>query len=341
VKTFLKYKLDHVFFWLATILFHLYTKLPLLQKTSSAHLAIEVLVRNGLLAVVVYVNFLWLVPQFLKTKKYVQYLVLILALLSFYALGKNVHDQYLYNSLITTSPQMDIYNKTLYNFSIGLFYLAFSTTLLLSKDWFVQREELQQLRIENLNTELQYLKQQINPHFLFNSLNSIYFQIDKDNTKARDTLHKFSELLRYPLYECNGKTVPLEKEIGYLRNFVDLQRLRKDKNYKITFDSHITDPGAEIYPLLLQPFVENAFKHGSHFESKPNEITINILQTDSALILEVRNTKDKMNTMRGEGIGLKNTMRRLDLLYKNVYQLDINDEGEHHNVKLHIPVNPL
>ena len=96
-------------------------------------------------------------------------------------------------------------------------------------------ELIRKIELEKLNTELEYLKAQINPHFLFNSLNTVFFQIDKQNTAARETLSKFSDMLRYQLYECNGKEIAIEKEIQYLKNYVELQRLRKDEHHDIQF----------------------------------------------------------------------------------------------------------
>src|SRR5207247_715454 len=103
------------------------------------------------------------------------------------------------------------------------------------------------------------------PHFLFNSLNSVYFLINKENVEARDTLHKFSEMLRYQLYEANGEVIPVEKEILYLKDYVDMQQLRKDEKFKVEFNCTGNMNDFSIQPLLLLPFVENAFKHISHF----------------------------------------------------------------------------
>ena len=121
-----------------------------------------------------------------------------------------------------------------------------------------------ELAKEKAEAELNFLKSQINPHFLFNSLNSVYFLIDKSNPDARQALHKFSDMLRYQLYEANGEKIPIEKEINYLQDYVHLQQLRKDENYKVQFNCSPDVKNFSIEPLLLIPFVENAFKHISH-----------------------------------------------------------------------------
>ena len=233
MERFWKYKVDHVLFWVITVGFHVYTKFYLLEVAGWWHFLFEVVIRNSLLAGIIYANFDYLVPVFAQQKKWATYALGLLACFAFYVLIKNTHDVFL--TVYTGKGALPFWRYSFYNFSIALFYLSFSLALQLSKEWYFQRLRLRQLEIENLNTELEYLKAQINPHFLFNSLNTIFFQIDKTNLAARETLTKFSDMLRYQLYECNGREILVEREIQYLRNYIDLQRLRKDEKYQIEF----------------------------------------------------------------------------------------------------------
>jgi LytS/YehU family sensor histidine kinase len=262
----------------------------------------------------------------------------LLLLLIAYVLTKNAHDTYVYSYLLK-SQETGFFNSSLYNASIVLFYLSFATAIHLSKQWYLQRELIRKIEVEKLNTELEYLKAQINPHFLFNSINTIYFQIDKQNISARETLSKFSDMLRYQLYECNGHEIPVEKEISYLKNYVELQKLRKDENYTIEFSCAEDMINFTLPPLLLVPFVENAFKHVSHFTEKKNTIKIDVSKTNSIFRMIVFNTKD--NSQRASengGIGLKNIKRRLELSYQNKYLLDIQDTLEHFTVTLELHI---
>ena len=185
-KIFWKYKLDHVLFWIITIAFHIYNRRYLIEKAGWDQFILEILIRNGLLAIIIYINILVLMPKFFQTKKYGRFLLMILLLLLFYTGVKDLHDAYL-NTRIVFSETHDFFKYTYYgkysyyNFSIAVFYVGFTMALELSKDWFIQREHLQKIKIENLNTEINYLKAQINPHFLFNSLNTLYVQIDQKN----------------------------------------------------------------------------------------------------------------------------------------------------------------
>lgn len=335
---FWKYKIDHVIFWVATVCFHMFTRMPLVEKAGAGQFALEIIIRNGLLALLIYGNLFFLIPGFARQKNFLAYGLLLLMSLALYVAGKNAHDVYLYGFILGDEERRYFFDNTFYNLSIAVFYLSFSVALQLSREWYAQRELIRKIEVEKLNTELEYLKAQINPHFLFNSINTIYFQIDKNNTTARETLSAFSEMLRYQLYECNGREIPVEKEITYLRNYVELQRLRKDENYMISFlcnDLH----GFNIAPLLLIPFVENAFKHVSHFQTG-NEIKIDLGKTGDVFNMVVFNTKDPKQKIKfeGSGIGLRNVQRRLELLYNGRHALTINDTPQTFEVKLELIV---
>jgi len=334
---FLLYRLDHIIFWTLTILFHGYTRLPWINKAGIGQFILELIVRNGLLACAIYLTILFSIPRLTNNKQTIGILGIIAAL-AIYVLGKNTHDLYFYGYVVGDPERQHFFYNTFYNLSIVIFYLAFATTLYLSKQWYLQREKMRQIEMEKLNTELEYLRAQINPHFLFNSINTIYFQIDKKNTVARETLEKFSEMLRYQLYECNEASIEIEKEINYLRNYINLQQLRMGERHEVQFSPASDLRGFRIPPLLLMPLVENVFKHVSHFTDKLNEIRIEISRTDEALNFRSYNTKEDGNTKSDGGIGLKNTSRRLELLYGKSYSLQIENESTAYSVSLQIPI---
>lgn len=332
---FLRYKLDHVLFWVLTVFFHGYTRVWLIDQHGAGQFIVELVVRNGLLAIVIYVNLLIIIPRLNSGKNMFSTSLLLLASLVFYVLAKNAHDQYLYGQLI----RPNFLQNSLYNVSIVIFYLAFASALYLSKQWFIQRDLIRKIELEKLNTELEYLKAQLNPHFLFNSINTIYFQIDKQNMAARETLSKFSDMLRYQLYECNSHEIPVEKEINYLKNYVELQRLRKDEHYTIQLSCSEGLTHFSLPPLLLLPFVENAFKHVSHFSDKENLIKIDLDKKGHFFRFSVINTKDNaLQKTENGGIGLKNVMRRLELLYKDRYLLDVIDTTDRFEVNLELKI---
>lgn len=321
----LKFRLDHILFWSITIGFHIYTRLHLIDEAGWSQFVLEIIIRNALLALVIYANSEYLIPEFVYPKKFLRYGIGLTICFSFYVLLKNTHDVYL--TVFTAQAPKPFWQYSFYNFSIALFYVSFALALQLSKEWFFQRERLRQMEIEKLNTELEYLKSQINPHFLFNSLNTIFFQIDKTNLHARETLTKFSDMLRFQLYECNGAYISLEREVNYLKNYVDLQRLRKDEKYQIDFIVSGNLSNRYLAPLIFIPLIENAFKHVSHHREGDNRISIEISTNNDDINLMVLNTKDsrKREGVAG-GIGLKNLKRRLELQYPERHILYIDDQ---------------
>lgn len=331
----LRYRLDQVLFWVFTIFFHAYTRMSLISLVGWKHFLVEVVVRNSLLAGAVYIMLHYTLPHVFQQR--FKAIFLLVTAIFFYVLLKTIHDVYLYE-FVLTDFSVGRFDRAFYNFSIVLFYLAFATTLHLSREWYVQREKMRAMEMDRLQTELQYLRAQMNPHFLFNSINTIYFQIDKQNTTARETLEKFSDLLRYQLYECGDATIAIEKEIHYLSNYIQLQKLRLSESHQVQLQVEDTLNNFSIVPLILVPFIENAFKHVSHHAYKPNEIEVTIVRNEARLQLRVINTIEQSPAKPVGGIGLANVKRRLDLIYGDRYRLDIQSDADRFFVTLEIPI---
>jgi two-component system, LytTR family, sensor kinase len=204
----------------------------------------------------------------------------------------------------------------------GFIRLAFS---------FIRNQnEKKALENANLNAEVNFLRSQINPHFLFNTLNSIYSQAHNKSESTEYSILKLSELLRYVLYDSGDSKVELAKDIQYINNYIDLQRMRLSS--KITINYSVNGPlqGLMIAPLLLMTFIENAFKHGISY-AHSSVINIQIRVFEETLTLLVSNPVVETNSFAPGGLGLKNVTRRLDLLYPGKFQLDVQ-----HNDSLHI-----
>lgn len=195
------------------------------------------------------------------------------------------------------------------------------------------------LQKEKAQTELNFLKAQINPHFLFNSINSLYAEIEKTNTSARNIVLQFSEMLRYQLYECNVEEIEIEKEIEYLRNYIGLEILRKGDYLRVNFETKGEMYGFKIAPLLFITFIENAFKYASSHDDKPNTIEIRLERKGQILNFQSVNTKDSIasrSLVEDHGIGIKNVKRRLELLYPGKHDLAITDDENSFGVHLKI-----
>ncbi|MBW1295085.1 sensor histidine kinase [Aquimarina litoralis] len=193
------------------------------------------------------------------------------------------------------------------------------------------------LEKEKIEAELIQLRNQVHPHFLFNTLNNLYALIIKKSDDAEVAVLKLSKLMRYMLYEANTDKVSIKKEISYLKNYVDLEKLRFGNFVDISFHSELDDDYL-IAPFLIIPFVENAFKHGTS-SSKKSWIVINISTKQNKLVLHIENSKFQNNHPEKNftgGIGFTNVKKRLDLLYPNNYSLDINDSNESFEVLLQL-----
>ncbi|WP_159025716.1 sensor histidine kinase, partial [Aquimarina sp. Aq78] len=195
----------------------------------------------------------------------------------------------------------------------------------------------QNLLEETYKTELKYLKAQLNPHFLFNGINSVYHLIGKNDALAKQTLLQFSGLLRYQLYE-SGTHISLEKELDYVLKYIKIEETRRGSDIHLEYDIQFENSNKKIAPLLLIPFIENAFKHCSnHMDSSTNTIHIKIEEAGGKLHLDVTNSYDQLsNENVAGGIGLTNVQKRLSLLYPNTHQLKINKEKIHFIVDLSI-----
>lgn len=323
--------ITHLLFWVAAGLLWFYLRY---QDYPTLHQAALVsIIKISYLALLVYFANLVLVPKFLYRKKYVAFgliFVAATALCSFFKLimmSWVLHDPHLLDAV---QIKQKVYN----NFVTQFFLVLASIGLKSAVDYLQLQKKLAEVGKQKLEAELNFLKSQVNPHFLFNSLNAVYFLIDKNNQQARSALHKFSEMLRYQLYECKDNKIPIEKEIAYLKDYVALQQLRVS-NTDIHFDCAPDVGDFSIEPLLLIPFVENSFKHLSHFDKKQNEVRINISRTNGSMHFSVYNTTEN-NAPSGEGggIGLVNVQKRLQLLYPGKHHFSISEKQNWFGVEL-------
>lgn len=210
-------------------------------------------------------------------------------------------------------------NNTLSSFSLlllmgGFIRLAFS--------FIRNQDEKKAMENANLNAEVSFLKSQINPHFLFNTLNGIYSLANARSPHTEQAILQLSQMLRYVLYDSSTEKIDLVKDIAYISNFIHLQRLRLAQKVKINYEVRGNTEGLFIAPLLLISFIENAFKHGVSY-IYPSTIAIEISVFDETLTLVASNTVFENNKFDTGGIGLKNAKRRLELLYPDKYLLDI------------------
>ena len=196
----------------------------------------------------------------------------------------------------------------------------------LSFDRIVTAKKMMQLEYEKTRAELEGLKNQMNPHFLFNALNTVYYKIEKSNVEGRRFLESFSSLLRYQLYECNQPFVPVEKEMKFLNDYISLQRQRLDSQCSIRFNGYESIRGYQIAPFLCMPVVENCFKHISRKRENNPFIDIHVSLSGGWLEMQTDNSRDEINENTPGGIGLQNIRQRLELIYRDNFSMETKVE---------------
>jgi two-component system, LytTR family, sensor kinase len=279
-----------------------------------------------------------IVPQFLLKKKYVLFVVAtILAILfsawlrALVAVQMNLHFYHITPDFLT------LYLNSVLNIS---FWVLIITTGKMLIDRIQNQRQLELLEKEKTKNELDFLKAQINPHALFNSLNTIYGHIDKSNQVARNTLLQFSELLRYQLYDCSAEKVDLEKEIAYIKNYIAFQQLRKEDNLIVELEINNNAERLQIAPLLLIVLIENAFKFASNSAGKEHKVRLKLTAGDDFLHCYILNTIEPDLPTRGKGsIGIANLKRRLELLYPGKYVFASNKSLEYYETHLRIDLS--
>ena len=350
---FFKYKIYHLPFWFA---YHCMWWTVTIGSVSAvannilfSAYSIKFLFYVIFQAIVVYFNLYFLMPRFLEKGKYVQYIFLVIVTIisgaACIALG------YYASAWLSGKSFVDLYGidpkKYTYFFQINTLpstaaSMTLGMTVKLAKKWIQTKQREQVLEKEKLETELKFLKSQLNPHFLFNSINSIFVLIHKNPDMASESLAKFSDLLRYQLYECNEQQIPLGKELTYLENFIELEKLRQEYNIELTMQIDDRHSGnLTIAPFILLPFIENAFKHVSKRKDTSNWIRMNLRFNKHELLFDISNSISPEHNTAPEfrdysGIGLKNVKRRLDLIYPGKHRLSIQQDDDQFRVKLQL-----
>ncbi|PZR28544.1 MAG: hypothetical protein DI535_06600 [Citrobacter freundii] len=332
-RFFFKYKIHHFLFW--ALVFTVWYFLRY-QDYSTSSVAVNVtLIKVIDLAILVYFTNYVLIPRLLYRKKYISFAVCFILMIVASSLLKMCVLAKVMNAPALLNFSHDLKTRIYDNVIPHFFLVTAGAAIRLMFDYFTLQQRMMETAKEQAEAELNFLKSQINPHFLFNSINSVYFLIDKQNMEARESLHKFSDMLRYQLYEVNGNRVPVEKELCYLEDYVHLQKLRKDEQYEVSFSYTPEVIGFSIEPLLLIPFVENAFKHVSAFTGRPNFIRISLDHKNGQLLFIIENSREERAPADPYGgIGLKNVQRRLELLYPGQHELSIRKTEHLYRVSL-------
>ncbi len=323
----------HTLFWLVLLLL-----LTLTEGTEQGFLFTlsNELINICFYGLIVYFNLFYLIPNYLTKKRFLTYCGLLIVASLLITPFKVLVFYFKFSHFPTAQAEL-LHNMNWY-FLVTFFIAGSSTIFKIITDWVRHLREKQELHTQTMQSELRFLKSQINPHFLFNTLNNLYALTLKKSDKAPEIVIKLSEMMRYMLYECNEKQVPLSKEVNYIRNYLDLEKLRQGKNVEIHFEVEGEVNDQKIAPLMFIPFLENSFKHGLSNQISTGFVNIKLSVHENNIHFFIENSKPdtppKQDSRRSGGIGLVNVHRRLNLLYPKQYELEIEDSPRSYAVNL-------
>lgn len=333
----------HVSFWCVYLSFNLY-QISQFQRGKGydwERMIASASVQLMFTMLIAYLNYFYTWPRFIKNQNIWRYLlefsIPFAALLTLRVhLQRYLVDGYTYKA--------DYFYSSFFIVQIvavTLFIVIFVGMLRFAVDWFELEAKRKEVENEKLTAELNFLKAQINPHFLFNTLNNLYYLAYTKSDNTTEVIAKLSQMMRYMIYDSNHSKVQLSKEIEYMQNYISLERLRLNNQIPIIFELKGNTENVMIAPLIFITFLENAFKHGVSNNNPNAWVNISIELVDGQCIYQVENSKleDKTEAHEKSGIGLQNVQRRLELSYPGKHQLMMEDKHDRYIVKLNLTLN--
>lgn len=333
VRFIFRFRILEIIFWLVQY----YTLAHLIAQNGGPHSNYysKTFLIVGFEILVVYFALFKLIPAFFNKNRYIIYFLSLLSSCIFAAIGVEVIGDiigmikgvrgFAFNRIATISHLVDIISIA---FVFQIYHLGIY--------YFKKDQQNKLIQKQQLQDELNFLKAQLNPHFMFNVLNSIYILMKDDANKAREVLLQFSGLLRYQIYKNASVEVQLAEEFNFIQDYIALEKVREYDNLITTIYLQEAGHLYKIVPLVLITFVENAFKHISHFTDRNNEIIVRGELNEGWLNFYVSNTFEKTNNSLSDGIGIQNVKRRLELMYYEKHELSIKQSEFHHTVYLKI-----
>lgn len=281
-----------------------------------------------------YITIYLILPFYLKKQHFVLSLIFFMGTLLLTCTLQRIFLRYINALEINLTEIYDLSFLSLFletNFMVGI-----AMAIKLIKIWFEQQKEKFEIETRTLQSELSLLKAQIHPHFLFNTMNNLYALSEAQSEKTSEGIAKVSDLLRAVLYDCNEVFVGFEKEIALIRNYIDLQKLRYDDRLDIEFEVEGDVDGVQVAPMLFITFIENCFKHGSSNDPGLPWIRIFFRITSNTIAFSASNSKPCIAPAFVEkgGIGVENVKKRLEILYRNNYELNISESEQDYRVEL-------
>ena len=313
--------LYHVIFWLMVVNSFLFEFFWVYNVDFGLYLLIIIL-KTILLGFITYTNILVLIPMFWKPKKYIAYWVFIAVLIGGMSLLINRIDYFIWDKYYSKFIDYEFKSRFYIDITTVIRYLFYSFILQVTVEYHNQEKRLKDVEIEKLKAEFNALQAQVNPHFLFNTLNNLYGLILEKSNKSAEVTLRLADLLKYMLAEGKLEKVLLSHDLENLKNYIELEQIRLSDTEGVTIDLPQNVQNQQITPLLLLPLVENAFKYGIHACRQAAFLTLRITVENDVLMMSISNSKPSFVT-NSLGMGIENVQRRLALLYPDKYDLTI------------------
>lgn len=329
----------HVLFWAFAWLFFLfyYYRYDGLNSNTILATTINLVVA----AITVYTFNYYLIPRFLLRKKLGLFLLYAFIALLLFVYLQLLMTVFLLLKLLFEQSRLFPQMIDVLMLFVNLFFVVFvAISVKFYKRWTEKEQRAQTVQKEKVQAELELLKTQINPHFLFNTLNSIYALALKKSEQTPETVLRLSDILDYILYRVNDQLVPIKQEIDIVKNYIELEKIRFAQRVTVEFNVQLTTMETLVPPMLIIPFVENAFKHGVAKSMSKSWINIQVAEEEDWVCIQVMNSKKPtVDGPKREGIGIKNTLQRLHLIFNHQFDFSRQDAGDGYKITLKIPKN--
>jgi sensor histidine kinase YesM len=323
----------HVSFWVLYFSYRLYD----IQEYLGYNRAVTYLGLIVFFSVLAsYIHYFFILPDLFGQKRIGAYLIKVVGLIIVVVALRITTE----NQIFTKMMPNENYYKTIKLTRVVstswdiLTFLIFTGMIRFTVDWFTLENKKKQLENEKLIAELNYLKAQINPHFLFNTLHNLNYLVYSKSDKATDVIIRLSNIMRYMIYDANKEKVPIQKEIGYMNDYIHLEGIRMNHAFKLTFDIKGKSEPVEIAPLIMLTFLENAFKHGVSDQEPDCWINVDLNVTKTKIQYQVSNRMLKNKRNEKSGFGLDNVNKRLQLSYPGKHALSISTDNDIYSVLL-------
>ena len=327
----------HASFWAVYITFFVYVRSSFQQAPDINWPRIFIIAAIHIFPAMIlsYVTYFYFLPKFLFKKKVVLFILVFVAALILMVYSRIQLERYVVDGFTHKEAYLYRPRFTVQSFFSYLSIVLFVSLMRFAVDWLDLQTTRKEIEKEKLTAELNFLKAQVNPHFLFNTLNNLYYLAYSKSENTTEVIEKLSLMMRYMIYDSNYPKVPLSKEIDYMKNYISLEKMRLSDKVDIQFSLDGEADSIMITPLILITFLENAFKHGVTNTSRESFVNVCLKCTSQQLHFKVVNSKPPVSKVEEKsGIGLQNVKRRLELSYPGAYNLIMNDLPHEYNVQL-------